>query len=141
MLEGQIRVVLRQARTVCFGAAVGTATRSTAGRRAAPTTTRRAGTTTWGSVPFCPQVSEFKSRNRAEQAWRSEGRATTACGAGVRVAGVWAQVKREPAQRSRFVVERDRRADIPVGIRACEARADRGRQLRRSAMCIATAPR
>ena len=50
-----------QARTVCFGAAVGTATRSTAGRRPATASTRPTGTTSWVSVPSSPQVSELNS--------------------------------------------------------------------------------
>ena len=60
-----IRVVPRRARTACFGAAVGTTTRSTAGRRTATATRRTTGTTTSGSVLSCPQVSELNSRQQS----------------------------------------------------------------------------
>ena len=61
----------RQARTVCFGAAVGATTRSAAGRRTATSTTRRTATTTSGSGPSCPQVSEL-SRRAAARSSRGE---------------------------------------------------------------------
>jgi hypothetical protein len=69
---GDIRVVLRQiavvphqAQIVCLGAAVGTAARSTAGRRTATTTPRPSGSTATVSVPFCPQVSELNNESGA----------------------------------------------------------------------------
>jgi len=74
-----------QARTVCFGAAVGTAGRTTAGRRIAATLTRRSAATSSGSAQSCPQVSELKSESKAVVAERVE-RATPACAAGARLA-------------------------------------------------------
>ena len=77
-----IRVVQRRARSVCFGAAVGPTTRSTAGRRTAATSTRRTATATSGSAPSCPQVSELKQKKSraARSSQASEGRAKPDCG-------------------------------------------------------------
>ena len=63
-------MVLHQARTVCFGAAVGAATRTTAGRRSATTSTRPTGTATTGSVRSSPQVSELNGQSGAGVAAR-----------------------------------------------------------------------
>jgi len=57
MREAVIPVDRYQARTVCFAAAVGPTTRSTAGRRTATATSRPTTSTSSGSVPSCPQVS------------------------------------------------------------------------------------
>jgi len=59
MLVALIREALRQAPTVCFGAAVGAPTRSAVGRRfATRTATRRLATTASASAPSSPQVGE-----------------------------------------------------------------------------------
>ena len=50
---------------VWFAAALGTATRWTAGRRSAPTSPRRTTSTASGSDPSCPQVSELKGQSGA----------------------------------------------------------------------------
>ena len=72
-----IRKGHRQARTACFGAAVGTATPATAGQRTAAATTRRTGTSTAaaGSVVSEPQVSELKNgTGTGAECWRGSDR-------------------------------------------------------------------
>ena len=55
-----ILVALRQSRTVRIGAAVGTAARSTVGRRIGAASTRRSATRPPASGPSFPQVSKTK---------------------------------------------------------------------------------
>ena len=72
----QTHVVLHRARAACLGAAVGTPTRSAAGRRAATTTPRRTGTSSSDSVVFDPQVSKSRKRSSrvgARESCRSAG--------------------------------------------------------------------
>jgi len=93
MLGGLIRKVQRQARTACFGAAVGATMWVPAGRPTATTSALRSGTTSWGSVAPAPQVSELSSQSGAVEAEREPSNAPD-CGA---------RAKEQPAQRSRYV--------------------------------------
>ena len=52
-----------------------------------------------------------------EQAWRREGRATPACGAGVRIAERVRLEEEKPAQRPRFLAGRELEADKNVQCR------------------------
>ena len=74
MQEVLIHEVYRQARSVCVGAAVRATTRTSAGRRSAAPTTRPTGTTTSGSVPSCPQVSELNGRSGGQRTAPRSGR-------------------------------------------------------------------
>ena len=76
MREERILVEFRQARSVCYGGAVGTSTRPTSGLPGAGTTSRRFGRTGSGSVPSCSQVSELAAGRRGGVVaeWRNRGR-------------------------------------------------------------------
>ena len=57
-----------------------------------------------------------------EQAWRREGRATPACGAGARMAERVRLEEEEPAQRPRFLAKRGHSLPVKTGSTAKNAK-------------------